>query len=293
MISIKSEIVDDTENELLKATNASTEGTVTSIKSEIDCDTELIDPLYEIASSVNRHVDPIVVPANDQYVSHDLESVEVKYIVTCGNDQFLPEEIEKPKRKRPEPTAKPQPTKPRKDYSKKFTTNNRMQERPFRLRYNGHKIRPIYNIRKPKKFVSQPVADYIEQIRAGTINFREHWRHNMKLDGLCVFCDEVITNSRYAWPFHFLRHTMEQYFYCTECGSSFSRRIEHTSCAESAITNIFRHNDCISDEYLAAFMCGICNYVQVSERSMIDHLRNEHFLEGNEQTYEKCKFINW
>lgn len=136
------------------------------------------------------------------------------------------------------------------------------------------------------------LATHANQIREGKIKFIKVVSSKRTV-GTCFFCEKRKSYTKNQWQRHLLIHTEEQFFFCRDCGQHFSNRNSHKTCSLNSIQNIYRQNNCVGDGYLAAFMCNICNYVQINESALVDHLKNQHAgLNNFEEFYEKCKFVN-
>lgn len=148
---------------------------------------------------------------------------------------------------------------------------------------------------KPKKNESKLAAHNAQQVRDGDIKFIKVGRSRCSL-GMCFFCDELKTYNKAQWQHHLLAHTNEMFYHCGECGLHFDKRKGHKKCSSTAIQNIYQHNNCSGDDYLAAFMCKICNYVQVNEQKVVEHVLKKHagVFESPRDSlnfYEKYKFV--
>ncbi|KAG4071316.1 hypothetical protein HA402_004020 [Bradysia odoriphaga] len=118
---------------------------------------------------------------------------------------------------------------------------------------------------------------------------QRNWKRTI---GLCVLCDQRHSFSRLQWQLHLLSHTKENFYFCKQCGRTFSKRHQHNTCQSTLTTDIYEQYNCVGDDYLAAFVCNICDYVRVSERRMSKHLTIKHNVKGNcKQFYAKSHLV--
>lgn len=120
--------------------------------------------------------------------------------------------------------------------------------------------------------VSPPMA---KRIREQQYNFI---RIDDEIHGLCFFCEEMQAFGKDDWMKHLLLHTGEQPYFCSGCETSMVRKINHGKCSKDEVQHIF--GDTASDSDLTGFICNTCNYLQIRENQMIDHMvQHDTFIE--------------
>lgn len=109
----------------------------------------------------------------------------------------------------------------------------------------------------------------------------------------CYFCATERGFTQAYWLTHILSHTGEYSYECTKCEMKILNAAAHKkSCAPFKSKTL--HEFKFTDGYLWAFMCKQCHYVQVREKNMKSHLRNEHLhLERDiDCYYDRIKLIS-
>lgn len=95
-----------------------------------------------------------------------------------------------------------------------------------------------------------------------------------KLTAHCYYCEEEITLDRISWAYHLTRHTGEYMKYCKDC----DYKIGHRSKAKGTCkhSNVGVLNDIEFTDTMYVHMCKLCNYTQIQEKNLKQHLRNMH-----------------
>lgn len=141
---------------------------------------------------------------------------------------------------------------------------------------------------KKKRLLLAPA--YVQQIRDGRMDFQRKLKRTI---GLCFFCAEQKSYTKLQWQKHLLSHTNENFHFCGQCKLTFPYRRSHSTCSPALITNIYEQNSCDGENFLAAFVCNICDHVRVSESRMVEHLRTKHGHDNDyDQFYKKCNFVS-
>lgn len=108
----------------------------------------------------------------------------------------------------------------------------------------------------------------------------------MSRDGLitgeCVLCLEELSLSWYEWSHHLLEHTHEHLYYCTECRIGIVDQRDHVGCLDESKINIFGRYDI--GGRLDGFVCKLCNYLQINDYSMLEHVYEEHSTNADYET---------
>lgn len=141
--------------------------------------------------------------------------------------------------------------------------------------------------KKPDPKKQRLSSPYVKRIRDGTSDFQRKLNRTI---GLCYFCDERKSFTKLQWQKHLLIHTKENFYFCKQCGRTFTNRYNHTPCSPALMTNIYEKYDCVGENSLAAFVCNICDHVRVSESRMVYHLQTSHNSKKG-QNYKKCNFV--
>lgn len=125
--------------------------------------------------------------------------------------------------------------------------------------------------------ISRPSPAMSDSIRLQDQRFDSH---RNKITGLCFFCEQIKSQSKDTWMKHLLSHTGELLYHCTNCKTGLKdKNVSH--CKQPKLMTIFEYNDPMNGT-LTGFMCKECNYVQISKKQMINHLREQHELSNEE-----------
>lgn len=105
-----------------------------------------------------------------------------------------------------------------------------------------------------------------------------------RITGLCYFCEESKTLTKYHWSTHILTHTGEPMYICKTCNVLMKFKCEHSGC-DGVILPIYALNS-PNDTALTGYMCKECNYLQINRQRLIDHLTKQHdFNESHVNRY--------
>lgn len=110
--------------------------------------------------------------------------------------------------------------------------------------------------RNHEMLVARPSPSMAERLRLKNDEFK--MSDGKIIDGLCYFCEEKLQMSRSKWVPHILMHTGEILYVCNS-----------------------------SDRSIVGFLCNECNFLQLEQKRVIDHLENDH---GFECPTEKCHY---
>ncbi|XP_031638489.1 zinc finger protein 37-like [Contarinia nasturtii] len=121
--------------------------------------------------------------------------------------------------------------------------------------------------------IARPSPSMANSIRAQSQRFDSF---RSKISGICFFCEEIKTLTKSSWINHILTHTGESLFHCTSCKAVLKDRSDfHSNCNQRNLITIFELNDS-PEGALTAFMCKECNYLQINQNQLTEHLRNQH-----------------
>lgn len=135
-------------------------------------------------------------------------------------------------------------------------------------------------------YTSRLSPEYAERARNEPSMPRlENTTKGAKMRAQCYFCDkEMVFDAKY-WPQHILSHTGEYAHECLVCKRKVSALANHRRrFSEHEIAKVFDYT--FVDNYLWAYMCKFCHYVQKHEENMRKHLKKEH--EYGDQDLRDC-----
>ncbi|XP_037050180.1 uncharacterized protein LOC119084344 [Bradysia coprophila] len=198
-------------------------------------------------------------------------------------------------------TVEPLPTPSTDEASSKPSTGGTAESDPKQKRTpklfgsalrKAKRMKKIENLKKKKSistFSAEPNTLSSVASERSQLGSQRNWKRRT---GLCILCDQRNSFSRLQWQLHLLTHTKENFYFCKQCGRTFSKRHQHNTCQSTLTTDIYEQYNCVGEDYLAAFVCNICDYVRVSERRMSKHLSIKHNVKGNcKQFYAKCNLV--
>lgn len=109
--------------------------------------------------------------------------------------------------------------------------------------------------------------------------------HQRLMKAQCHFCETDKTFTLNYWLTHIRSHTGEYSNQCRECGGMFAYPSVH---CRGKTTRIDEPH--LSEHNLEAYLCLECNYIQINEANMEQHLKNQHQF-GNEVLTAKYQTI--
>lgn len=120
---------------------------------------------------------------------------------------------------------------------------------------------------------------------------------NGDYEGLCVFCEKQLSYRRDTWFKHMVTHTGEYGFECGQCHhkSAQPNRCTCKSKSSKKMTEIqLLHSVPVTGNYLYAYLCTLCNYIQMTSHKLTRHVKEEHGLnQTNVSNYvNRIKIIN-
>lgn len=111
-----------------------------------------------------------------------------------------------------------------------------------------------------------------------TINRDEHDRKRLTME--CPFCEKENNFSPSYWLNHIRTHTGEYSNECFRCGKI---SLNSTHCGYATLKETFD----LHVDGLMAFVCRICNYVQINEQRIRSHLEVHHdIMQPNDNDYQ-------
>lgn len=115
---------------------------------------------------------------------------------------------------------------------------------------------------------------------------------------LCVFCESPQSIRKSQWVQHFSKHTGEYKFECAQCDRKTPYPHRHNGKCEGQIAKLKKiHNFDIDNNFILAYICKQCNFVQLSITNIRKHIQSQHGisaieLSGQLQMVKLCEFVN-
>lgn len=135
--------------------------------------------------------------------------------------------------------------------------------------------------------VSQNMADNLRQISSlsplATLNYAKKSRRQI-LKMICPFCEKEKEFTPPYWINHIRIETGEYANECVECGKMTS---SSTHCDRTTLKNTYD----LRNGGFSAFICTICNYVQIDQDRLISHLKMQHELPFFDNNYQMITII--
>lgn len=120
-------------------------------------------------------------------------------------------------------------------------------------------------------FVSRISPEMCEMMKNAQVKAARYMKvgaHYMR--ATCAFCEKEKNFSSYYWITHVRGHTGE---YPNECRICSKMTNAYAHCGgPTERKNVFD----LKTTDLSAFLCELCNFVQLDEENMVGHLRNHH-----------------
>lgn len=99
----------------------------------------------------------------------------------------------------------------------------------------------------------------------------------------CIFCDEYRRCDKGACLDHISTHTGEYQYFCRNCNKKSSYRCHCGFDAEK-----IEHFNW-EDDYIYGFMCKLCQFVQLREDRVIEHVHKQHHIDTQLVFQNYCK----
>lgn len=161
----------------------------------------------------------------------------------------------------------------------------------FESKYNWKSLVQHYVNKHPKSevFISRLPNKYKSEV-INNIKSTQVFIVNGLICALCYFCDKKFKLTQSNWITHFSRHTGELEYKCTTCKAMLGINT-HLKCGNTANEKINDYK--FDNEMLNAYECKVCNFTQLTEEHVINHLKNEHQInESLSLFYEKICLLN-
>lgn len=106
------------------------------------------------------------------------------------------------------------------------------------------------------------------------------------LSAFCYFCESDKRFRTTYWTDHIRMHTGEFAYKCTVCNKSFncSRNCCFQYASKIIKLSYFKQN-------FVAYICKMCNYIQISKKNIQKHLRNEHQSRNINDQYDQVTLL--
>lgn len=148
-----------------------------------------------------------------------------------------------------------------------------------------HYVREHHNLLKDSRISPDSrklVRSYLlqPQFSADTGEFKQ----------FCLFCERKMCHTKYGWTDHIFAHTGEDGFECQSCDMTLACRKTHEKlhkCTGRVVSRIQPDNN------IFGFVCKLCDYAQVFESAIIEHIKVQHcFAEPMlKNEYQKMPFV--
>lgn len=140
---------------------------------------------------------------------------------------------------------------------------------------NAHKNHEVFISR-----LSDDMVDKLKKESDLAIRFdRSNGKH---LAAFCFFCRSVKQFLPNFWIRHIQMHTGEFAYECTICQKSHT--VQRACCSQ---TVKMKYKTSFYHKNLNAFICKRCNFIQISEKNVRAHLKNEHGYNQIDHLYDK------
>lgn len=120
-------------------------------------------------------------------------------------------------------------------------------------------------------FVSRISQKMVDRIKKNELTFVKYKRKTvMCMTATCVFCDGDIEHVSSYWPTHIRMHTGEYVNECKVCDKMVNYS---THCG---FPTDRKHTFDLKRQDFNAYLCNICNFLQIDRQNMENHLKNMH-----------------
>ncbi|XP_050080056.1 uncharacterized protein LOC126567798 [Anopheles maculipalpis] len=169
--------------------------------------------------------------------------------------------------------------------------------------YNGELMVHHYVYNHPKKavYVSRVAPDQAQLIKADPLGISgrkaiSRYGDQEIIVFRCHFCDLRLSESQELWLDHISKHTGEYRYKCKLC-PTFARlpvdRVPHHSICTSPSMQLW-HTYAFQENHLYAYLCNVCNFVQVLSVNILRHIREDHpEAAPSEIGYTKFSLVNF
>ncbi|XP_035901095.1 uncharacterized protein LOC118507157 isoform X1 [Anopheles stephensi] len=169
--------------------------------------------------------------------------------------------------------------------------------------YNGELMVHHYVYNHPKKavYISRVAPEQARLIRADPLGISgrkaiSRYGDQEIIVFRCHFCDLRLSESQELWLDHISKHTGEYRYKCMLC-PTFARlpvdRVPHHSICTNPSMQLW-HTYGFQENHLYAYMCNVCNFVQVLSVNMMRHIREDHPEAGSSKIgYTKFSLVNF
>lgn len=113
---------------------------------------------------------------------------------------------------------------------------------------------------------------------------------NGKLEGFCMFCEETYVKDKLRWIFHITNHTGEHKYKCNICGKIMNNKCLASSCKSREINSNHMEKFDFECGTLFAYMCKLCNFLQLSTQNLQQHLKKQHDCDSVDEEENCIKF---
>lgn len=108
----------------------------------------------------------------------------------------------------------------------------------------------------------------------------------------CLICEKPYKRKQQWWMEHYATHMGQPIYQCVNCNLYCNREYCTNKCTPTAkYKQVLKLNYTVPENDLLAYMCSLCNYVQLTERRMFRHLENEHGKMDDDENNDYVKEI--
>lgn len=110
-----------------------------------------------------------------------------------------------------------------------------------------------------------------------------------QFEALCVFCEDTCSFTKAQFIEHITSHTGEFQYECSLCNKALIKTANHHHDQQY----IRQLSNFQSKKSLYAFICNLCNYVQLQEQQMKEHIANTHFCGNSTGLITEIKLVDF
>lgn len=139
-------------------------------------------------------------------------------------------------------------------------------------------------------YISRISAEMRTRMDNGLIN-SVYGRTERLVTTVCPFCDIDSTKNISSWVEHLTVHTGEYLFECTRCNFALAQKGSHEKKPECAKYIRLKSAITVTDAGIKGFICNNCNYVQINEQAVKQHIREQHKRAADAASYSSIMLL--
>ncbi|XP_036339396.1 uncharacterized protein LOC118748808 isoform X2 [Rhagoletis pomonella] len=130
-------------------------------------------------------------------------------------------------------------------------------------------------------YASRLSPEILEKMKAGKMSkpfFGVNHKKFMYWSYRCPFCLQHNRTVQSSWTEHFITHTGEYLFECSDCHrpSSKANQLDTHTKTVCVGATVVRKNSMPHGPVLTGHVCHLCNYIQLNRQNLDDHYINQH-----------------